>query len=130
MNDEISLYERLRENEQTARKFYEVEKKILSILRFKDLFDTLLAEIKGQFNIPYVWLSIIENSEAHRLIESINDMDAELKASINIIDNPRDTVRRIPARSSTAGRATSISISARARTSTPPTSRRCLAAHP
>lgn len=86
MNDEISLYERLRENEQTAKKFYEVEKKILSILRFKDLFDALLAEIKGQFNIPYVWLSIIENSEAHRLIESISDMDAELKASINIID--------------------------------------------
>lgn len=86
MNDEISLYERLRENEQTAKKFYEVEKKILSILRFKDLFDALLTEIKSQFNIPYVWLSIIESSEAHRLIESINDMDDELKASINIID--------------------------------------------
>ncbi|ABW66545.1 GGDEF domain-containing protein [Desulfosudis oleivorans] len=86
MNDEISLYQRLRENEETAKKFYEVEKKILSILRFKDLFDALLAEIKGQFNLPYVWLSIIENSEAHHLIESIDDMDPELKASINIID--------------------------------------------
>ncbi|MDY6830739.1 MAG: sensor domain-containing diguanylate cyclase [Thermodesulfobacteriota bacterium] len=86
MNDETALYQRLRENEETAKKFYEVEKKILSILRFKDLFDALLTEIKGQFNLPYVWLSIIENSEAHHLIESIDDMDPELKASINIID--------------------------------------------
>ncbi|MFO8047633.1 MAG: sensor domain-containing diguanylate cyclase [Desulfosudaceae bacterium] len=82
----VSLYERLKRNEELARKFYEVEKKILRILKFKDLFDALLAEIKSQFNVPYVWISLIENSEATRLLESIADIDDQLKASINTID--------------------------------------------
>ncbi|OQX62833.1 MAG: hypothetical protein B5M56_05135 [Desulfococcus sp. 4484_241] len=86
MNNDVSLFERLRENEEIAKKFYEVEKRILSILSFKDLFDALMTEIKKQFNIPYIWISIIKNSEAHRLIESMADLDEELTESINIID--------------------------------------------
>lgn len=86
MTQETSLYQRLKENEETARKFYEVEKKILSILKFKDLFDVLLTEIKGQFNIPYVWLTLIESSDALHLIESIDNMDENLKSSINVVD--------------------------------------------
>lgn len=86
MTQEVSLYQRLLENENTARKFYEVEKKILSILKFKDLFEVLLAEIQGQFNIPYVWLTLIENSDALHLIEAIDEMNDRLKASINVVD--------------------------------------------
>ncbi len=86
MNDDTSLYQRLLENEAIAEKFHEVEKKVLSILHFKDFFGVLLAEIKKQFNLPFVWLSVIEHSDVHRLIESTSDMDEELRASINIID--------------------------------------------
>lgn len=86
MNYEVSLYDRLRENEEIARKFYEVEKKILTILRFKDLFEVLLTEIRGQFNVPYVWLTLIESSDTLHLLESMTDMDEALRASINIVD--------------------------------------------
>ncbi|MDY6822200.1 MAG: sensor domain-containing diguanylate cyclase [Thermodesulfobacteriota bacterium] len=86
MSHEVTLYDRLRENEEIARKFYEVEKKILTILRFKDLFEVLLTEIRGQFNVPYVWLSFIESSDTLHLIESITDMDTDLQPSINIVD--------------------------------------------
>ncbi len=82
----VSLYERLKKNEELARKFYEVEKKILTILKFEDLFGVLLSEIKGQFNVPYVWISLIENSEALRLLESMSELDESLKKSINTID--------------------------------------------
>ncbi len=86
MTEETSLYQRLKENEEIARRFYEVEKKILSILKFKDLFEVLLAEIKGQFNIPYVWLTLIENSDALALIKASGDMQENLQTSINVVD--------------------------------------------
>ncbi|MDY6905530.1 MAG: diguanylate cyclase [Thermodesulfobacteriota bacterium] len=86
MHHEVTLYDRLRENEEIARKFYEVEKKILTILRFKDLFEVLLTEIRNQFNIPYVWLTFIQSSDTLNLLESMTDMDEDLKSSINIID--------------------------------------------
>ena len=41
-----SILERIRENEQIARKFFEIEVSILSILDFKDLFERLLSEIR------------------------------------------------------------------------------------
>ena len=63
-----NLLYRIRENEITARKFHEVETKILTVLNFKDLFETLLSEISKQFNLPCVWITLIEESEASRLL--------------------------------------------------------------
>ncbi len=85
-NQTTSLYGRLKRNEELAQKFYEVEKKILTILRFQDLFGVLLSEIKGQFNVPYVWISLIDNSDALHLIQSTTDLTELLTDSVNIID--------------------------------------------
>jgi len=74
--DQIELIlERLKENEEIQRKFYALESKILSILNFKDFFEILLTEMKNIFRIPYVWLSVIEESNLAGLIERVYDSE-------------------------------------------------------
>ncbi|MBN1931163.1 MAG: diguanylate cyclase, partial [Desulfobacterales bacterium] len=72
------------ENEKIAKKFNEIEIKILSILNFKDLFEVLLSEIKQKFKVPYVWISMIEKSEISSLIQSIETSNV-LNKYLNII---------------------------------------------
>ncbi len=62
------LLNRVKENEITSRKFNKVEAKILTILNFRDLFETLLSEISKQFSIPYVWITLMEGSDTSRLL--------------------------------------------------------------
>ena len=78
------LVNRLKENEETVKKFHSVESKILSILEFNDLFEVLLSEIKKQFNIPFVWISIIKKTEISDFIKS-PDISQSLKKNINLI---------------------------------------------
>ena len=49
--DKFTPIERFRENEDLARKFHEVESRILSVLDFEDFFARLLTEISGIFNV-------------------------------------------------------------------------------
>lgn len=49
--DNLTLIERFRENEDLARKFHEVESRILSVLNFRDFFELLLIEISSIFDI-------------------------------------------------------------------------------
>lgn len=79
------LFDRLSENEVIAKNFFLVEKKILSILNFKALFEELLSEIREKFNVPYVWLSIIEKSELSNLIQSLESSNI-LKKHLNLIN--------------------------------------------
>jgi diguanylate cyclase (GGDEF)-like protein len=51
------ILERIRENEEIARKFFEIEVSILSILDFEGLFKRLLREIREKFGVPCVWIS-------------------------------------------------------------------------
>ena len=74
-----------RRNEETTRKFFEIEKRILSILNYKDLFEVLLDEIKKKFNMPYVWLSLIEKSEVMSFIEHLESSEI-LKKNMNVVD--------------------------------------------
>ncbi len=85
MNNIKSIIARLKKNEEIAKKFNEIETKILSILNFKDLFEVLLSEIKQKFKVPYVWLSMVEKSEISSLIQSI-ETSSVLKEHLNIID--------------------------------------------
>ncbi len=62
------LYERLQYNEDISQRFFEVEVSILSTLNFKDFFERLLTEIKEKFDIPYVWLSLIDENDVIPLI--------------------------------------------------------------
>lgn len=70
-----SIKQRLKQNEDTARKFHEIEISILSILNFQDLCESLLTKISNKFNIPIVWLSIIEDNPISKYIKSIEDSD-------------------------------------------------------
>ncbi|WP_022664580.1 diguanylate cyclase [Desulfospira joergensenii] len=67
------LLERLKQNEKIAKKFYEIEASILSILNFQDFLEKLLREISEKFNVPHTWISIIrESSIADQLIDIQN----------------------------------------------------------
>jgi len=80
-----SILERIRENEQIAGKFFEIEVSILSILDFKDLFERLLSEIREKFGIPCVWISLVDRSEISDLIQTLAS-SKDLKERLNVID--------------------------------------------
>jgi diguanylate cyclase (GGDEF)-like protein len=83
MADLDTIIERLKENDRITRKFNEIETRILSILNFKDLFEVLLTEIQEKFSIPYVWISLIEQSELGELIKTLERSET-LRERINI----------------------------------------------
>jgi len=87
-----SFIERLRENEEIAQKFFMVEKKILSILNFRDFFEELLSEIREKFKVPYVWLSLIKKSELSSLIQSLESSNI-IKQHLNLVN--KDTFARL-----------------------------------
>lgn len=69
------LLERLKQNEKIAQKFNEIEISILSILNFQDFFERLLFEIADKFNIPYIWISIIEDSSIARQLQGRSESE-------------------------------------------------------
>jgi len=80
-----NILERIRENEEIARKFFEIEVSILSILDFQSFFEHLLSEIREKFGIPCVWISLIDRSEISDLIQSL-PFSKDLKERLNLID--------------------------------------------
>lgn len=85
MNNIKELIERVRENDEIATRFHKVERKILSVLNFKDFFEILLLEIIETFKMPYVWLSVIEGTEVEEVIHKTCDDSAMLSHRVNII---------------------------------------------
>jgi uncharacterized protein YigA (DUF484 family) len=85
MNEIDELLDTLELNEEIARKFFEVEVSILSILNFKDFFERLLVEIREKFLIPYVWVSFIEDSESARQILLITASDL-LRQRLSLVE--------------------------------------------
>ncbi|HNR49964.1 MAG: Response regulator PleD [Deltaproteobacteria bacterium ADurb.BinA179] len=69
-SDIRGLLSRVRENEETARKFFEVETSVLSTLDFADFFDKLLSTIMSKFNVGHVWVTLIDTGKATRLIQT------------------------------------------------------------
>ena len=85
MADIKTIMEIVRHNEEIARKFFEIEKRILTILNFSDLFEVLLAEIRDKFGIPYTWISLIDDSDLSGFIDELETSEA-LKPLLNVID--------------------------------------------
>ena len=85
MDNLEEIYARLRENETITKKFYSVESKILSILNFKDFLEKLLTSIRDTFNVPYVWITLIKNTEVEELMKTMSMSDA-IKERTNLID--------------------------------------------
>ena len=80
-----SVLARIRDNEEIARKFHEIEVSILSILDFRGLFERLLSEIRDKFGIPCVWISLVERSEISEFIQPLAS-SKDLKERLNVID--------------------------------------------
>lgn len=68
-----AVFNTLKRNEEIARKFHEIEVGLLTILNVKDLCLKLLSEISVQFDIPLVWLTIIEDSPLAAFIDKLKD---------------------------------------------------------
>jgi len=79
-------------NEEIARKFFEIETSILTIRLFKDFLQRLLREIREKFEIPYVWLALIEGSEPLKLLDTI---EAPQSVRKNVRAITKDTVARL-----------------------------------
>ena len=74
----------LQYNEEVTQKFFAIEKRILSILDYTDLFEVLLNEIKEKFQVPYAWISIIDKSDVSGLIQSL-ETSYNLRKRLNIV---------------------------------------------
>ncbi len=85
MADIKTIMEIVRHNEEIARKFFEIEKRILTILNFTDLFEVLLTEIRTKFRIPYTWISLIDSSDLSEFIKELEASEA-LQPLLNVID--------------------------------------------
>lgn len=86
ITDNEELLERLKANEDIARKFFEIESEILATGNFKELLERLLLLIEEKFQLSHVWLSIIKDSP---LFSLVGDMEESTLVSerLNIIEH-------------------------------------------
>ena len=82
-NDEI--LENIRLNEEIAKKLFEIETRILSIGDFRGLFENLLLLIEEKFEIPHVWISIINENDVFYIINALKSSQL-LKERLNLIE--------------------------------------------
>jgi len=66
-NNFEGILKQMRDDEDNHRKFARTEATILSVLTFKDFFTRLLPEMKRAFQIPYIWLTFIDDTPMARL---------------------------------------------------------------
>ena len=71
MHDINELIDNVRHNEAIALKFFEIERCILSIGRCDQFVSTLTKEVQKQFNVPYVWVNLINEAPLSHLIETL-----------------------------------------------------------
>ncbi|OIP92591.1 MAG: hypothetical protein AUK24_01295 [Syntrophaceae bacterium CG2_30_49_12] len=83
MNEEI--LEIVKKNEEIARKFSRIETKISSASSVHELFEVLLPGIEEEFEIPFVWLSLVANGKVSSLAETLYSSEI-FKDRLNIIE--------------------------------------------
>lgn len=71
-----TLLARLKENEELAKKFFEIQTSVLATLNFEDFFTKLLNTIKEKFGVPYVWLSLAYPSKVTTLVQRLSLMES------------------------------------------------------
>jgi uncharacterized protein YigA (DUF484 family) len=82
MNEPVDI---LKINEVLAEKFRRIEESLPSYLTIKDLFEKLLAQIEEEFQIPFVWISILHEGNAIDIIKALKSSRI-LKDRLSIID--------------------------------------------
>jgi len=85
MNSSKQYFENMKRNHEIAEKFFEIERSILSILNFKDFLEKLLKEIHDKRDIPYVWISLIAQSDVADMIQKSSTSEI-LAERTNLID--------------------------------------------
>jgi GAF domain-containing protein len=78
------IIETLKQNQKIAQKFFEIETSVLSILNFKDFLERLLTEIQDKMEIPFVWISLIEESDLADMLQKSATWEI-LKERTNLI---------------------------------------------
>jgi len=84
MHDIDEILEHSALNEEIAKKFFEIEARILSVGSFRDLFENLLLLIEEKFSIPHVWISIVRENDVSNLIEALESSDV-LKQRLSVV---------------------------------------------
>ncbi|GAB6177317.1 sensor domain-containing diguanylate cyclase [Desulfobaculum senezii] len=79
------LYAILEKNQDIQRRFFEIESEILTILDYSSLFARLVTLMRDRCNVPYVWISLIEDSDAAALVQGLTSAE-DLAGHLNTID--------------------------------------------
>lgn len=69
-NDFEAILRKMKDYEDCESKFAGLESRMLSINTVKDFFDSLLPQIKKAFDIPYIWITAVNNSTLSRLLNN------------------------------------------------------------
>jgi diguanylate cyclase (GGDEF)-like protein len=85
MHDNDAMLRNLSDNEEIAKKLFEIEVSILSIGNLKDLFEKLLLSIEDKFRIPHLWISLIDETEVSQLIKALESSEL-LKQRFNLVE--------------------------------------------
>ena len=72
-------------NEEIAKKINKIEKNLPSLHNAKDLFDKLLLQIQEEFGIPFVWISVTNETVFASQIQSLRASNI-IKDRLNVID--------------------------------------------
>lgn len=67
------LIERVRVNEEIARKLFDLEVQILNISRFTEYFEKLLVLVQETFRVEYVWITLTDALINRRILEALGE---------------------------------------------------------
>lgn len=79
------ILDMLKKNEEIARKFLEVESALNSADTPANLLETLLRQLGGEFNIPYVWFTLVQRPVGDELLPNLV-MTEILREQVAILD--------------------------------------------
>lgn len=71
MLEQQELLDQLAYNEALAQKFFDIEVRILTLTNLRELFQELLQEISEKFNVPFVWITLIDDEMTSPLLKEI-----------------------------------------------------------
>jgi uncharacterized protein YigA (DUF484 family) len=80
-----NMYDIKKKNEEIAQKFIKIETAITSFPDAKELFEKVLIQIEEEFDIPFVWISMINRPYLPDAIHALTTSKI-LKDRLNIID--------------------------------------------
>jgi len=71
-------------NEEIARRFSAIENKLNGAPDIAGMLEILFDEVENEFQIPFVWLTLIDESENAAIVEAVKSSD-KLKTRLNLI---------------------------------------------